>query len=230
LDDDFDIHCCQKVEDSIILNNELDFEFEYIGSVDLNDWDALSLLIGKKESLENKQAYSQDNINQSGNINFLYCGGTYVYSVSNPGDSDDNDSNLEDEEYDLDKILKDLQDEEEVENEVDEEELDNEEEEEDEEDEDDDFEVEDEEYEDEDFEEEDEDEDDLDQILKEMGDGEEEEEEDEEEEIDDTKVEFEDYTVTKYGFIDKKGNQVIPCIYDSVYSFDDGITRVQQNG
>ena len=74
-----------------------------------------------------------------------------------------------------------------------------------------------------DFEEEDEEE-------EEDDDEEEEEDDDEEEEIDDTIVEFEDYTVTKYGFIDKQGKQVIPCIYDSVYSFDDGITRVEQNG
>jgi uncharacterized protein (TIGR02145 family) len=99
-----------------IKNNELDFEFEYIGSVDLNDWDGLSLLIGKEESLENKKEYSQENISQSGNINFLYCGGTYVYSVSNPGDGDDNESNLDD---DLDKILRDLGYEEEDTNEQD---------------------------------------------------------------------------------------------------------------
>jgi hypothetical protein len=49
------------------------FEFEFKGCVDLNDWDALSGIIGKKESLENKKEYSKETINQSGNINFLYC-------------------------------------------------------------------------------------------------------------------------------------------------------------
>jgi hypothetical protein len=71
-------------------------------------------------------------------------------------------------------------------------------------------------------------EEDYDEETEEEGDEDEEGEEDEEE-IDDTKVEFEDYTVIKYGFIDKKGNQVIPCIYDSVNNFDGGIARVQQN-
>jgi hypothetical protein len=89
-------------------SKELDFEFEFKGCVDLNDWDALSGIIGKKESLENKKEYSKETINQSGNINFLYCEGTYVYSVLNPGDSEDVVSNLDDEEVDLDQILKDL--------------------------------------------------------------------------------------------------------------------------
>jgi uncharacterized protein (TIGR02145 family) len=89
-------------------SKELDFEFEFKGCVDLNDWDALSDIIGKKESIENKKEYSKETINQSGNINFLYCEGTYVYSVLNPGDSDDVDSIVDDGEDDLDQILKDL--------------------------------------------------------------------------------------------------------------------------
>lgn len=91
-----------------IESKEIDFEFELIGSVDLNDWDALSKIIGKEESLENKKEYSKESINQSGNINFLYCEGTYVYSVLNPGDGDDVDSIVDDGEDDLDQILKDL--------------------------------------------------------------------------------------------------------------------------
>ncbi len=91
-----------------IESKELDFEFEFIGSVDLNDWNALSNIIGKEESLENKKEYSEEHINQSGNINFLYCEGTYVYSVLNPGDSDDDESKSDSEEDDLDKILRDL--------------------------------------------------------------------------------------------------------------------------
>lgn len=91
-----------------IESKEIDFEFEFTGSVDLNDWDALSKIIGKEESLENKKEYSKENINQSGSINFLYCEGTYVYSVLNPGDGDEVDSIIGDGEDDLDQILKDL--------------------------------------------------------------------------------------------------------------------------
>jgi uncharacterized protein (TIGR02145 family) len=94
--------------ESALESKELDFEFEFKGCVDLNDWDALSDIIGKKESIENKKEYSKETINQSGNINFLYCEGTYVYSVLNPGDSDDVDSIVDDGEDDLDQILKDL--------------------------------------------------------------------------------------------------------------------------
>ncbi len=159
------------------------------------------------------------------------------YIEGDENDDFEEEDEEEDDEIDLDEILREMgygddEAKEEDEEEEDEDLGEDEEEDEDlEEDEDDDFEEEEEEDEDDDFEEEEEDEDDDEEEDEDEDDDEEEEEEDdEEEEIDDTIVEFEDYTVTKYGFIDKQGKQVIPCIYDSVYSFDDGITRVEQNG
>ena len=34
----------------------------------------------------------------------------------------------------------------------------------------------------------------------------------------------------KYGYIDKQGNEVIPCKYDYAGGFRDGITTVKKNG
>ncbi len=34
----------------------------------------------------------------------------------------------------------------------------------------------------------------------------------------------------KHGFIDKDGNEIIPCIYDSVEEFSNGLALVKLNG
>jgi len=34
----------------------------------------------------------------------------------------------------------------------------------------------------------------------------------------------------KHGFIDKEGNEIIPCIYDSVEEFSDGLAKIKLDG
>ena len=34
----------------------------------------------------------------------------------------------------------------------------------------------------------------------------------------------------KYGFVDKSGKQVIPCVYDYAWNFSDGLAPVKLNG
>ena len=34
----------------------------------------------------------------------------------------------------------------------------------------------------------------------------------------------------KYGFINKEGKEVVPCVYDNVYDFSDGFAEVQKDG
>ena len=64
-------------------------ELEFVGNVDINDWDGLAEIIGEAEAEANKNEYSNDEITSSSKIIFLYSGDEYVYSFLNPGDEVD---------------------------------------------------------------------------------------------------------------------------------------------
>lgn len=87
------------LESATVNNVDYSDNVEYLGGVELNDWKALSKLIGKSESDWAKNEFTAEN--PSG-IVLLYSEGKYVYAFSNPNDvefegSDVNDSN---EDYD----------------------------------------------------------------------------------------------------------------------------------
>jgi hypothetical protein len=87
------------LESATVNNVDYSDNVQYLGGVELNDWKALSKLIGKSESDWAKNEFTAEN--PSG-IVLLYSEGKYVYAFSNPNDleledSDDNDS---DEDYD----------------------------------------------------------------------------------------------------------------------------------
>jgi hypothetical protein len=61
-------------------------DLEFMGEVEINDWDGLSEIIGVHEAEVNKKEYTADNLSDTSKIVFLYSSGEYVYSFYNPGD------------------------------------------------------------------------------------------------------------------------------------------------
>lgn len=57
---------------------------EFLGQVDINNWDELGKIIGAEEAAANKKEYENDSINDDSKIVFLYCDGEYVYSFLKP--------------------------------------------------------------------------------------------------------------------------------------------------
>lgn len=62
---------------------------EFIGEVDINDWNGLGKIIGVEEAEVNKKEYENDSLNENSKLVFLYCDGEYVYSFLNPGEGGD---------------------------------------------------------------------------------------------------------------------------------------------
>lgn len=71
------------LESATVNNVDYSDNVEYLGGVELNDWKALSKLIGKSESDWAKNEFTAEN--PSG-IVLLYSEGKYVYAFSNPND------------------------------------------------------------------------------------------------------------------------------------------------
>jgi hypothetical protein len=77
------------------------------GSVGVDSWIDLAEFVGKKEANSLKEEYEEED---PGGIVLLYCNGKYIYSFSNPKEdvTNENSTNDEDDDFDLDEILREL--------------------------------------------------------------------------------------------------------------------------
>ncbi len=84
-------------------------DLEFVGEVDINDWDGLAEIIGEEEAEANKNEYSNDELTSSSKIIFLYSGDEYVYSFLNPGGEEDGIDSIDNDDEDIDNTEDDYQ-------------------------------------------------------------------------------------------------------------------------
>lgn len=77
-------------------------DLEFMGEVEIDDWDGLGEIIGAEEAEVNKKEYSADNLSDTSKIVFLYSSGEYVYSFLNLGEGDGEINSMDNEEEDID--------------------------------------------------------------------------------------------------------------------------------